>query len=196
LEESLGRPLSEAERAAINPFSDDGAVTGYFMTALRNAARDEVRREKAAIRKARRAAQEQKYIPPSPLEGIPREILGNAERLLVEELLPTFKRTNPRDWESLREIASGEAARDIAARELDEGFDEDELLCQRSALYQRWCRARKRLIKAVEAMPGDGEYHRETVVALRILIDEHYRRKSSVRYQDSNRPVERTGESR
>ena len=197
IEGRLGRTLSDDELQAFDPFVDDEGVTGYFLTALRNAARDEVRRRKAALERKRRVAAEPGPEQRSPADGIPGELLARAEKLLVDEFLLGFRASNPREWDSLRQIEAGKSVGDIAREALGPQATEEALARRKTLVYQHWSRARLRLIRAVERTRGNKEFRTVIVPAIKILIDERYRRKvKPVRKADSTRLLGSTGESR
>lgn len=185
LEARIGRALSDTEVEAIDPFEGDKQVTAYFARALHHAAIEVVRKEKARAERERRAAERP---PPPPPVAIPEELLERASDLLMNDLLPRFAETNPKDWRRLRELGSGESARDLARAELGAGTSDEELRRGKALVYQHWTRARQRLIRAVEEQRGDKEFRRRIVPAILLLVDERFRRNTrTVRSSASER---------
>jgi len=169
----LGRPLSEAEEAALDPFADDGAATGYFVNALKNACRDLL----------------PKPLPPPPTpppEPPPLppwctpEALAAARRFMDTEVLPPFARSNPDEMRWLMQLERGEAAQAIAEAALGAGASPKALKTGRNLVFKHWQRARDRLQRLVEEdLKGDKEFRTRMVQALLCHIEERFRRNAA-----------------
>lgn len=169
IRDHLERDLSDVEADNFDPFEDDHQTETYFRSALR----------RAAISAARPPAPP----PPPPPEppgpdpvAIPEEVFTEAATLLEQTLLPEFENSNPKDWACLAELASGRSADEVAKIHAGVGATEQALHKRTGLVYQHWTRARQRLIKKIEERRGNKHFRTRIVPALRILIDERFRR--------------------
>lgn len=198
----IGRPLSPAERAALDPFTSEASVVRYLVTSLRNGMKT------LCKRRGRRVEQE---LPPDrdPDLAVTRApgaldagVVVLLERMLVEFVAWGNARSaggGDRNLEALDEVrraaAAGLSAAGLAEEELP-GGEPREVKKLAASKQKRWTRARDRFYQFARDERRSTAGEREMMPDLLRLFDVWYRvRARGVRKRSTGRPASKPGVS-